>query len=143
MCIFNWWTDDPEFWIHNHLAQRDDGTVRKFYDSLRPGGTLMMSVTSKEIIAGKFQHRTWDKRAGMYSLKEHEIQDSWSWMGNRWIIVSDGGLREFTLSHRLHSPFELTELLEWVGFNETTVYSNLDGKDYNENADRLVVITRK
>jgi len=32
----------------------DERTAQNFYDSLRPGGALVMSVTSKEIIAGKF-----------------------------------------------------------------------------------------
>jgi len=121
----------------------DERTARNFYDSLRPGGTLVMSVTSKEIIAGKFQHRTWDEEDGMYILEEHEIQDNWSWMENRWIIVSDDDLREFTVSHRLYSAFELTELLERIGFSETAVYGDLDGKDYDENANRLVVVARK
>lgn len=121
----------------------DERTVQNFYDSLRPGGTLVMSATSKEIIAGKFQHRTWDERDSTYILEEHEIQDNWSWMENQRIIVSDGDLREFTVSHRLYSAFELTELLEGVGFGETTVYGDLDGENYDENANRLVVVARK
>ena len=64
-------------------------------------------------------------------------------MENRWIILSEGDLREFTVSHRLYSAFELTELLERVGFGETTVYGDLDGEDCDENANRLVVIGRK
>ena len=128
-----------------YFADRADykRTAQNFYDSLQPSGTLVMSVTSKEIIAGKFQHRTWDEQDGMYILEEHEIQDDWSWMENRWVIVSDDDLREFTVSHRLYSAFELTELLKRVGFSETAMYGDLDGADYDENANRLVVVARK
>lgn len=65
------------------------------------------------------------------------------WHENRWIAVEDGDVREFSVSHRLYSAFELSELLKRVGFAEVTVSRSLDGDDYDENAERLVVIARK
>jgi SAM-dependent methyltransferase len=121
----------------------DERTARNFYESLKPGGTLVMSLTSKEVLAGKFEKRTWGERDGTYVLEEHEVRDDWSWMENRWIVVADGAVREFTVSHRLYSAFELSDLLERVGFDEVTVYGDLDGSDFDENAEKLVVVAQK
>ncbi|UPM42204.1 class I SAM-dependent methyltransferase [Halocatena salina] len=121
----------------------DERTARNFYDSLRPGGTLFMSLTSKETLAGKFEQRTWDERDGTYFLEEHEITDNWSWMENRWIVVTDEAVQEFTVSHRLYSAYELTTLLQRVGFEDVSVYGNLDGDPYDENAAHLVIVATK
>jgi SAM-dependent methyltransferase len=123
----------------------DERTARNFYESLAPGGTLVMSLTSKEVLAGKFEERTWGERGGTYVLEEREVRDDWSWMENRWLMVNSdrGAVREFTVSHRLYSAFELSELLRRVGFGDVTVYGDLDGRAYDENAERLVVVARK
>lgn len=128
-----------------YFEQRDDDerTALQFYESLKPGGTLVMSLASKEILARTFEERTWDERDGAYMLEEHEISDDWSWIDNRWIIVDDGEVREFTVSHRLYSAFELSELLRGVGFDTVDVYGNLEKDDYDENSERLVVMAQK
>lgn len=121
----------------------DERTARNFHESLRPGGTLLMSLTSKETLAGKFEKRTWDERDGTYVLEEHHVTDDWSWMENRWIVVTEDDVSEFTVSHRLYSAFELTALLERVGFDDVSVYGNLAGEPYDENAGHLVVVATK
>lgn len=121
----------------------DERVARNVYESLAPGGTLVVSLTSKEVLAGTFRERTWDERDGAYVLQEHAVEDDWSWMENRWIVVADGEVREFTVSHRLYSAFELSDLLERVGFGDVTAYGDLEGSDYDEDAERLVVVARK
>jgi|AntDeeMetageno50_2_1112565.scaffolds.fasta_scaffold02024_2 SAM-dependent methyltransferase len=128
-----------------YFADRDDDerTARNFHESLKPGGTLVMDLASKELLARDFEKRTWDERDGAYVLEEHHVTDNWTWMANRWIIIHDGETREFEVSHRLYSAAELTGLLERVGFDEVTVYGSFAGSDYDETAERLVVVARK
>lgn len=121
----------------------DERTARNLFASLRPGGRLVMSLASKETLAAKFQKRTWEERDGIYMLEEHAISDDWSWMENRWILIHDGEVHEFDVSHRLYSAYELTELLKRVGFSEVTVYDGLGGSDFDENAEKLVVVAEK
>ncbi|WP_435179709.1 SAM-dependent methyltransferase [Halorussus sp. AFM4] len=121
----------------------DERTARNFYESLKPGGRLLLSLTSKEVLAGKFERRTWDERDGAYVLEEHRVTDDWNRMENRWIVIEDGEEREFTVSHRLYSAYELTQLLAGVGFETVDVYGDLDGSAYDENAERLVAVAAK
>lgn len=128
-----------------YFEERDDDerTAQNFYESLKPDGKLAMGLTSKEVLAGKFEKRTWNERDGKYILEEHEISDNWSWIDNRWMVVDDGDMTEFAVSHRLYSAFELSELLSDVGFSDVSVYGNLEGREYDENAEQLVIIARK
>ena len=121
----------------------DRRTARNFHESLADGGRLVMSLTSKEVIAGKFRKRTWSEQDGTYLLEEHEVQDDWSWMENRWVVVEDGETREFEVSHRLYSARELSALLESVGFDEVDVYGDWSGAPFDQDAERLVVVAEK
>jgi SAM-dependent methyltransferase len=121
----------------------DERAARNIYESLVPGGKLVMSLTSKEVLAGKFQERGWSEADGTYLLEEREVTDDWCWMENRWVLVADGETREFSVSHRLYSAFELSELLRGVGFSAVEVYGDLDGRDFDEDAERLVVVAEK
>ena len=137
--IFNLYTSFGYFEARND----DKRTARNFYESLKPDGTLALSLVGKETLAGQFEKRTWDEQDGAYILEEHTIEDSWNWIENRWMIVEEGDMREFTVSHRLYSAFELSELLEGVGFEEVAIYGDFEGGDYDENAEKLVIVARK
>ncbi len=57
----------------------DDAKVaRNLFESLKPGGRLIVDVNGKEIIAGKFRERDWSKRDdGTIMLEERRLLDGW------------------------------------------------------------------
>jgi SAM-dependent methyltransferase len=121
----------------------DERVARNLYDSLKPGGALVMHLASKETLARDFQARTWDDHGDGYVLEDHSVTDDWSWMTNEWVVVADGETGEFDVSHRLYSAYELKSLLEDVGFSDVSAYGDLEGSVYDETADALVVVARK
>ena len=121
----------------------DERVARNLYESLRPGGTLVMSLTSKELLAREFRERTWTESDGVYLLEEREVRDDWSRMDDRWIVFADGERREYDVSHRLYSAYELAELLRSVGFEDVTAYGDLEGSDFDADAERLVVVAER
>lgn len=134
----------------------DERVARNFHTSLKPGGALVMSLASKETLAGRFRARAWEERDGTYMLEEHEIAEDWSRMENRWILVdrdgdagdgdganADTDVQEFEFSHRLYSAFELAELLRGVGFSEVDTYGDFEGSDFDEDAEQLVIVARE
>jgi hypothetical protein len=124
-------------------APDDRRTARNFHESLADGGRLVMSLTSKEVLAGTFRKRTWSEQDGTYLLKEHEVRDDWNWMENRWVVVEDGETREFEVSHRLYSAHELSELLESDGFESVEDYGDWQGAPFDQDAEGLVVVAEK
>ena len=80
----------------------------------------------------------------IYQLrKERKISQDWSWIENRWTLVSDAGEQHFTLAHRLYSAAELKQLLNESGFVDVRAYGDLDKSLYDEHARRLVVVGEK
>ncbi|WP_227132844.1 SAM-dependent methyltransferase [Halorubellus salinus] len=121
----------------------DERVAGNLHDSLAPGGTLVMDLASKETLARDFRARTWDEFEDGYVLEERTVTADWSWMENTWRLVVDGDVREFDVSHRLYSAYELTSLLERVGFEQVDAYGTLDGDPYDEDAERLLVVAQR
>jgi SAM-dependent methyltransferase len=121
----------------------DERVARNLRDSLAPDGTLVMDLASKETLARDFRERTWDDFENGYVLEEHAVSDDWSWIENTWRLVVDGDVREFDVSHRLYSAYELTTLLNGVGFSQVDAYGTLDGDPFDQDAERLVVVAQR
>jgi hypothetical protein len=112
--------------------------------SLKPGGTLVMEMASKEIVARKFRARDWsEEENGVLLLQERNVCRDWSWMANRWIYIDDDGRHEFMVEHWLYSARELADMLKQAGFSRTAAYGSFEGIPYDQNAKRLVMVARK
>jgi len=124
-------------------AADDERVLHNVYRSLRPGGTFILHLMAKEVLARIFQKRLWREVAGRLVLEEGTIKEGWRWIETRWIVAAEGTVEEFNLSHRLYSAAELTDLLLKCGFAAASPYGSFDGDPYDETAERLVVVARK
>jgi SAM-dependent methyltransferase len=123
---------------------RDDGDNREvlenFFSSLKPGGALVMQVLGKEVIeSGKH----WQEQDGTYLLEEYRIAEDYTWMENRWVLIENGEITEYSPSYRIYSAEELKEILKDVGFGSVEVFGGLDGSSYDDSSEYLVVVARK
>jgi ubiquinone/menaquinone biosynthesis C-methylase UbiE len=121
----------------------DENVVRNIYDSLKPGGVLLMHMTSKEILARIFRERDWYEVDGMKVLEERAVSQNWGWMKTRWIMAKDGKEKEVVSEHRLYCGTELEALLCKCGFSDVKIYGDLAGAPYDQNAKVLVAVARK
>ena len=122
----------------------DRRVLRNLRRSLKPGGTLVMDLMGKEVLARIFTPRTWDEHPdGAIMLQEHKVSRDWSWSENRWILLKGGRRREFCVSHRLYSAAELTGLLRECGFRSAQAFGDLTGVPYDHNAKRLVIVAKR
>ncbi|MDH3733955.1 MAG: class I SAM-dependent methyltransferase [Gemmatimonadota bacterium] len=123
---------------------RDDRrVVDNLYESLGPGGLLLMDMGGKEVIARIFEHKQWRERDGDFYLYERTIRDGWDWIDNRWIKITTTERNEYTVGHRLYSGVELGDLVRAAGFEDVRVFGALDGRPYDTAALRLVLRARK
>jgi len=111
--------------------------------SLRKGGTLIIDMIGKEVLARIYQERDWHEEDGRIFLRECKMQQNWSWADNRWIVLENGKIREFRFGHRIYSAVEITDLLKECGFSSVSIYGDLKGADYDHNAKRLIAVARK
>jgi hypothetical protein len=101
-------------------------------------------VASKERLA-RVLHPTLSQRTadGALLVQRHQIVEDWSRVRNEWTIVRDGRARTFEFLLRVYSGQELKALLGAAGFAPVTLYGSLDGRPYDLEAERLVVVARR
>ncbi len=118
--------------------------VANAFTSLRPSGLFLIETMGKEILARGFQAVDWEEREdGLLLLSEKRITQNWSRVETRWIAIRGTERAEYRVAIHSYSAVELSTLLSQCGFTELRVYGSLDGIEYNEHAQRLVVIGRK
>lgn len=122
-------------------------TLSNFFQSLKPGGQLLMEMAGKEVIAMNFQKRAWfpiDDR-GSVVLEEREIVDHWRRIRTRWTYFPANSNDRFerTSDIRMFSAGELIMMLEQTGFVDCQVFGTLKGAPYDNKAKRLIVKARK
>lgn len=124
--------------------QEDMIVLDNIFTSLQPGGVLLMDVMGKERLAKIFLSPvTTILPDGAIWIDRHEIFDDWTRVRNEWLVVRNGKTKNFKFNLNIYSGLELRERMERAGFVGVTLYGNLDGIDYDSNAERLIAIGRK
>jgi len=128
-----------------YFEDRDDDrrVAGNIFESLKPGGKLVLDMMGKENLARIFQPREWQEKNGEIWLFERELQQSWSWLSNRWIRLNGDERSEFRVSHRLYSAYELESLFVGCGFSKVETRGSLAGAPYDHEAQRLVLVATK
>ena len=118
--------------------------LRNIYSSLKPGGRFLLDMTGKEILARIFLRHSWSEWPHGFMLEEREPLDNWSRMSNLWIFIErDGTVHRNKVIHWIYYATEIVAMLEQVGFSNIVVYGGLDGRPYDNEANRLIAISTK
>ncbi len=138
--VTNLWTsfgyfDDPA----------DDARVlENFFASLRPGGRLLMDMMGREPLVRLFRPREWrydnDDRI---CIEERKVNDDWTSIENRWIMLDGEVRREATFRLRVFGAAELRALAMQAGFVDVRILGSLAGGPYDHKAERLVLLARR
>ena len=125
--------------------KREDLTVlRNMFASLRPGGSCLIDVVSKEYLARVFQPTKSDALPdGSRLVQRTVVFDDWTRLRSEWIVIRHGKARSFTFHHTVYSGQELRDRMEQAGFVGVRLYGDLDGTEYGTNARRLIAVGRK
>ena len=126
-------------------AADDLQVLRNLNASLAPGGTVLLEMLGKEVLAQGFETRTWHRYAERdeFLLEERTVHDGWGTIENHWIWIRGSDRKEFDWSIRLYSGAELRGLLFESGFSTVQLYGSLAGIPYDEDAERLVAIATR
>lgn len=124
--------------------REDRKVVQALFATLKPGGKLVMEMMGREVLARIFQERDWmPTEDGGYLLEERKISSDWTWIESDWILVKEGKIEKFSISHRLYAGSELVKLLQEIGFRNVKLFGSLQGSPYDQTAKRLVALATK
>lgn len=121
----------------------DRQVAANMYRSLRAGGQFLIETAGKEIAARNFQEMEWSEAGDSLILSERKVTQNWGRIETRWIVIQGTKRVEHRVSVRSYSAVELSTLLLDCGFSKVQVYGSLDGTEYDQRAQRLVVVGRK
>jgi SAM-dependent methyltransferase len=125
-------------------SEDDFRVLENVFDSMKPGGKLLMDVRGKEIHAMKnvrsFSH---EMPNGDLIFHRTEVNEDWTRSHADWIYVHDDEAHRFEMSVNLYCGSELRALIQKAGFSGVQVYGDLKGGPYNQNAKRLVIVAEK
>jgi len=122
----------------------DRRVAANLLQALKPGGVLLMDTMGKEIVARRWQARDWAELPdGGVLLQERTLEQSWSWIRNRWLLVHDGNVESYEIGHRLYAGSELAALFAAAGFGPVRVLGSLEGAPYDHASQRLIIVAHK
>jgi len=124
-------------------AAENRQVLTNVYRSLKDGGSLIIEMMGKEVLARVFRERDWVEIDDVILMEERTVGKEWNWIETRWILLKGQERREFKLSLWLYSAREISKLLEDCGFGSVAVYGNLEAAPYDQKATRLVAVARK
>jgi SAM-dependent methyltransferase len=124
--------------------EEDLVVLRNVYASVKPGARFVIDMASKEFLARTYTPKHWQEvTRGRFWLAEREVLPGWEKLRAHWVFVGGGETREFTFEHRVYSGVELADLMRQAGFAEIGIYGGLDGRPYNHESNRLVIVGKK
>ncbi len=124
--------------------KNDLQVLDNIHASLKTGARVVIDVASKEVLARSFSQKHWQEVGkGRFWLIEREFLPGWEKMHVSWVFVGGGEPREFVFEHRIYSGLELADLMRQAGFTEISLNGGFDGRPYDLQATRLVIVGRK
>ena len=123
----------------------EDLTVlRNVFESLRPGGVLVMDVVGKELVAQAFKSVSSRKHPdGSVVIDRREVYADWTRVRMEWTLIRGDSVRVHTVHHTVYSGQELKDRFTTAGFADVKLYGSMDGAPYDRQAERLIAIGRK
>ncbi len=134
------------FTSFGYFEKEDDNlrVLRNIYRSIKPGGSCLIDVVSKEWLAKVFQPTSSsDEEDGTILVQRREVVKDWGRIKTEWILIKDGETRTFAFEHSIYSGQELKDRLEQTGFKNLRLYGSLDGEEYGVDSKRLIAVAQK
>lgn len=113
--------------------------LRTMHDALVPGGTLVLDVAGKELLARKVVPPKVVRRGDDLMVQTDTVLDDWARLRSDWVLVRGERVTRASLVWFVYSAVELRAMVRDAGFGEVEVYGGFDGRPYDQDAERLVV----
>ena len=124
--------------------EEDARVLRAFYESLRPGGRLVMEMAHKYWLIQKGRDVLWVETPAGFTLERVRYDVFTDRLETERIVIVGGQVLRRRASVRQYSLVELATLARSVGFELVGAYGSLDGEEpLRVDSRRLVAVFRR
>ena len=124
--------------------EEDLRVLENAYQSLTPGGRIVLDIRGKEIHAmANVESYSHELPNGDLIFQRTGINDDWTSSHLNWVYVQGEQAHTFQMAYNLYSGAELRALLKKAGFSSVRIYGDFKGAPYNHKAKRLVAVAEK
>lgn len=124
-------------------AADDERLLRTAAANLVPGGTLVVELVARELVARQFREKWWVEVGERVMLLERTLgDDEWRTLITRTIVLDGCQRRSYEHSMRVYSAAEVRNLCICAGFDSVSLYGDFDGRPHDQHANRLVAVAR-
>ncbi|MFF8644369.1 class I SAM-dependent methyltransferase [Streptomyces sp. NPDC015345] len=113
--------------------------LRTMHSCLAPGGTLVLDLAGKELLARRVTPPKVVQRGEDLMVQTDTVLDDWARLRSDWVLVRGDQVTRATLVWFVYSAVELRRMVEEAGFGRVEIFGGFDGRPYDENAERLVL----
>ncbi|MET9443390.1 class I SAM-dependent methyltransferase [Streptomyces sp. NPDC006610] len=113
--------------------------LRTMHDCLAPGGTLILDLAGKELLARRVTPPKVVHRGDDLVVQTDTVLDDWARLRSDWVLVRGERVTRATLEWFVYSAVELRHMAREAGFGRVEIFGGFDGRPYDENAERLVL----
>lgn len=126
-------------------AEENQRVLNNCFASLHRGGTLVIDVMGREVLARIFQPTHMQALPNGRMLIQHvQIHGGWTRAETDWLFVrGDSVEHRFTVRHWVYAGTDLASMLRSSGFSSVQLYGGFDGSEYGPQANRLLAFARK
>ncbi|MFC9221458.1 class I SAM-dependent methyltransferase [Streptomyces hygroscopicus] len=113
--------------------------LHSMHAALAPGGTLVLDVAGKELLARKVVPPKVVQRDDDLLVQTDTVLDDWARLRSDWVLVRGDRVDRAGLVWFVYSAVELRAMAEEAGFGRIEVFGGFDGRPYDQDAERLVL----
>ena len=120
--------------------------IERFYQALRPGGTLLVEVVNRDYVVRTQPNLVWFEGDGCVCMEETQYNYIKARLEvKRTVILDDGRQRETYYSIRLYAFHELGQLLHQQGFRVGSVsgHEAIPGIFFGADSPRMLVLAAR
>lgn len=119
-------------------------SLQNIHRSLKAGGTFVLDVVGKEVMARIYQPVVSSRLSdGTLIVRSHRVDEDWSRIHNEWLVIKGDQMTRRRFSFTVYSGVEMRELLIKAGFAQVDLFGTMQGTPYDASSLKLVAVARK
>lgn len=119
--------------------------LESYFNSLKKGGKLLISMEGKETLLKKFVPNSVINFQDKKIIIEREIKNNFSWVENKWTVFNSSNkyLNTYFVCVRPYTAIEIEEVVRQVGFKSVSIFGDWNEEAYGINSKKMIVVAEK